>query len=192
MRRAVLLTLMAGAATLAVGTTGTALAGGGCHGEATQRDETGQDAATVAMVDACFRASITNVDPGTSVTFANEDVGITHNVGGTMWGSFEDMYPGDTYTAIFDTPGIFPFACGYHAGMTGAIVVGGGTGAGNGMGVSTAPPKLDPVSTAAATSTTPSASGASATPWIVAAGLGGIGVGASAVFAIRRRRSTTD
>jgi plastocyanin len=189
MKRAVLVTLIAGAATLALGTTGTALAGGGCHGEATQQDETGQDAATVQMVDACFTATITSVDPGTNVTFANEDVGITHNVGGTMWGNFEDMYPGDTYTAIFDTPGIFPFACSYHAGMTGAIVVGDGTGAGNGMEVSTAAPKIDPVSTSVGTSTAPSASSGSATLWIVAAGLGGLGLGGAAVFAMGRRRS---
>jgi plastocyanin len=185
MRRAVLLIVIAGAATLTTGPA--ALAGGGCHGAATQQDDRGEEAATVEMVDACFSASITTVDPGTEVTFVNLDEGVTHNVGGNLWGNLEDMYAGDTYTAIFDEAGIYPFACSYHPGMTGAIVVGDGKGAGNGTEVSTAPPELDPVSTTT-TSEPVAATSASPAPWIVAAGVGGLGLGAAAMFAIAGRK----
>ena len=129
MRRTIVATVVAAAALALVGMPGAALAGGGCHAGATQQDATGQDEVTVRMVGACFSASLTTVDPGTDVTFVNEDEGISHNVGGSLWGNFEDMYAGDTYTATFDEAGIFPFACSYHPGMTGAIVVGDWKGA---------------------------------------------------------------
>jgi plastocyanin len=174
MRRAMLLCTILGAVAFVMGTQGVALAGGGCHGDATQQDATGQDEVTVAMVDACFSASLTEVDPGTDVTFMNEDEGITHNVGGTGWGNYADMVKGDSYTAIFDDPGIYPFACSYHPGMTGAIVVGGGKGVGNGATVSTAPPELDPV----ARRTQPAVVNGLGAPWIAAVGAIGFAIGA--------------
>ena len=54
---------------------------------------------------------------------------MVHNVTANDWGHWDDMYEGDRFTASFDEEGIFPFACTYHPGMSGAIVVGdGGTG----------------------------------------------------------------
>ena len=106
-----------------------AVAGGGCHSGATQGEGD-----TVEMVDACFTPSILNVQPGDAVTFVNRDP-ITHNVGGNLWGNLDDMNRGDAFTATFDEEGVYPFACSYHPGMTGAIVVGSGTGAGNGENV---------------------------------------------------------
>ena len=189
MKRGMLLSVVAATA-LVLGLPAASLAGGGCHGGATHQDSTGQDEATVEMVDACFSAAITEVDPGTPVTFVNLDDGITHNVGGTLWGNYEDMYTGDTYTATFDEPGIYPFACNYHPGMTGAIVVGGGTGVGNGSEVSTTATELGPVPTRTVTSQ-PVAATASPAPWI-AAGLIGIGVGAGvALLAIRFGRKSS-
>ncbi|HET9250025.1 MAG TPA: cupredoxin domain-containing protein [Actinomycetota bacterium] len=189
MKRGMLLSVVAATA-LVLGLPAASLAGGGCHGGATHQDSTGQDEATVEMVDACFSAAITEVDSGTPVTFANLDDGITHNVGGTLWGNYEDMYTGDTYTATFDEPGIYPFACNYHPGMTGAIVVGGGTGVGNGSEVSTTATELGPVPTRTVTSQ-PVAATASPAPWI-AAGLIGIGVGAGvALLAIRFGRKSS-
>ena len=130
------------------------------------------------------------MDPGTDVTFVNEDEGISHNVGGSLWGNFEDMYAGDTYTATFGEAGIFPFACSYHPGMTGAIVVGDGKGAGNGLSVSTTPPKLDPVG---AGPITPVAATSSSAPWILVAAVGGLAVGAVAAGILiggRMRKAT--
>jgi plastocyanin len=104
-----------------------ASAGGGCHASVTENDAGGQGAVTVRMVDACFTATVTTVDPGASVTFVNTD-DFTHNVGGNQWGHFEDLNGGDAFTVSFDEAGTYPFACSYHPGMTGAIVVGDGKG----------------------------------------------------------------
>lgn len=180
MKRGMLLSLAA-TVVVVLGLPTAALAGGGCHGGATQQDETGKEKATVEMVDACFQASITAIDPGTDVTFVNLDQGTVHNVAGTLWGQYEDMDEGDTYTATFDEPGVYPFACAYHPGMTGAIIVGGGTGVGNGETVSTTPPDLAPVSTTTTAST--SAPGSSSGRLIAAAGIAGLAIGAGAAIA---------
>ena len=47
---------------------------------------------------------------------------------GNQWGHFEDLHGGDAFTVSFDEAGTYPFACSYHPGMTGAIVVGDGKG----------------------------------------------------------------
>jgi plastocyanin len=134
-----LLCVMVGAAILILGVPGSALAGGGCHGGVTQNDATGEDVTTVRMIDACFTATVTTVDPGTEVTFVNADFGMIHNVNGNEWGHAEDMSKGDAFTVSFDSAGVYPFACQYHPGMTGAIVVGDGKGAGSGSGITVEP-----------------------------------------------------
>ena len=139
MKRGMLLCVLVGTAVVVLGMPGAALAGGGCHGGVTQSDATGEKATTVRMIDACFSASVTTVDPGTEVTFVNSDFGLIHNVGGNGWGNFEDMAKGDAFTATFDGTGIYPFACQYHPGMTGAIVVGDGTGTGSGANITVEP-----------------------------------------------------
>lgn len=140
MRRGMLLCVVVGAAMIVLGVPGAALAGGGCHSGVTENDATGEKAATVRMIDACFTATVTTVDLGAPVTFANTDLGVTHNVGGNQWGHFEDMIEGDAFTVTFDEAGVYPFACNYHPGMTGAIVVGDGKGAGgSGSGITVEP-----------------------------------------------------
>jgi hypothetical protein len=66
---------------------------------------------------------------------------IVHNIGGNLWGHLEDLQPGDSYSATFNDAGIYPYACSYHPGMTGAIVVGDGDGAGNGEAVTVGSPE---------------------------------------------------
>jgi plastocyanin len=139
MRRGMLLCMIVSAVAAVLGMPGAAVAGGGCHSGVTHDDVSGEDKATVRMVNACFSASITTVDPGTSVTFVHDDAGITHNVGGNQWGYFDDMTKGDAFTVAFDKAGVYPFACSYHPGMTGAIVVGDGKGEGNGAGITVEP-----------------------------------------------------
>lgn len=190
MRRATLLCMIAGAATFIIGTSGPAVAGGGgCHTGATQGDATWKTQATVRIIDACFTASILKVDPETPVTFVSMDAGLTHNVGGNEWGQFDDMHEGDAFTATFYEEGVYPFACSYHPGMTGAIVVGDGVGPGNGQAVGVTP--LDRKTTAgtAPTATAPAASSASPLPWI-AAGLGGLVIGAALTVGVGRRGRT--
>src|SRR5262245_28963523 len=163
-----------------------AAAGGGCHTGATQG--TGD---TVEIVDMCFTPNALTIQPGDSVTFVNTDPMI-HNVGGTLWGSYDDLKPGDTFTATFDQPGIYPYACSYHFGMTGAIVVGNGVGAGNGETVrvsSFAPPQPSPVvevrTVSQASSPAPVAVG-----WIAGAALR-LGIGLCIGAIVRRRAKTS-
>ena len=188
MRRGMLLCVIAGAATVVLGMPGAALAGGGCHSGVTRNDATDEKAATVRMIDACFTATVTTVDPETPVTFANTDLGVTHNVGGNQWGHFEDMTEGDAFTVTFDEAGIYPFACNYHPGMTGAIVVGGGKGAGAGEAITvqpfeaTSPEVLRPV---VAEDDGLSIGG------LVAVGLGGLALGAVVMLGIGRLGRTS-
>jgi plastocyanin len=185
MRRALVLCAIVGGAVAIVAIPSAALAGGGCHGGLTQQDATGQDEVTVRMIDACFQASITTVDPGTPVTFVNEDLGLTHNLGGNGWGNFEDMITGDTYRASFDAPGIYPFACNYHPGMTGAIVVGDGTGAGNGEEVTVMP--FEPVADTAKSLPAADPSNGS-TLGFLAIGVLGLALGAGITAGVSRVR----
>ena len=183
MRRGVLLwTLVVLAAVM--GIPGVASAGGGCHGGVTENDATGQEDATIEMVDACFTATVTTVDPGTPVTFVNMDE-FVHNVGGNQWGHFDDLHGGDTYRVSFDEAGTYPFACSYHPGMTGAIVVGDGKGAGSGAGISVEPfeaPRPETVTRVVAAS-----GGLSAASLAVAAIIGGL---FGAVLTVGLARST--
>ena len=183
MRRGVLLwTLVVLAAVM--GIPGVAWAGGGCHGGVTENDATGQEDATIEMVDACFTATVTTVDPGTPVTFVNMDE-FVHNVGGNQWGHFDDLHGGDTYRVSFDEAGTYPFACSYHPGMTGAIVVGDGKGAGSGAGISVEPfeaPRPETVTRVVAAS-----GGLSAASLAVAAIIGGL---FGAVLTVGLARST--
>jgi len=161
-----------------------AAAGGGCHTGATQG--TGD---TVEIVDACFTPSALSIQPGDSVTFVNTDP-MVHNVGGSLWGHYDDLNPGDSFTATFDQPGIYPYACNYHLGMTGAIVVGGGLGAGNGETVQVSSfdqPEPSPV-VQVRTVSEPTSSAPVAIGWVAGAVIGlGIGLG---VATLVRRKAT--
>ena len=161
-----------------------AAAGGGCHSGVTQG--TGS---TVEMIEACFTPTTLRIEPGDEVTFVNTDP-FTHNVTANLWGHFDDMGQGDAFTATFADEGAYPYACTYHPGMTGVIVVGDGDGAGNGEVVTAAafeePPAPSPVveirTVTGESSATPVAVG-----WIVGGAIGlaaGLGIGALT----RRRR----
>ena len=168
-----------------VGMPGVASAGGGCHGGVTQTDATGQEDATVQLVDACFSATVTSVDPGTPVTFVNMDE-FVHNVGGNQWGHFDDLHGGDTFRVSFEEAGTYPFACSYHPGMTGAIVVGDGEGAGNGAGIAVEPfeaPRPETV-----TRVVTASGGVSAASGAVAAIIGGL-LGAAITLGLTRSTS---
>lgn len=160
-----------------------ASAGGGCH-----RGPTQGEGATVAMSEACFTPSLLRVDPGTEVTFVNKDP-MPHNVSATGWGYLEDLYEADAFQATFEEEGVYPYACMYHAGMTGAIVVGDGVGAGSGRSVT-----VEPLAGAEAASnerTSPvsaQANGIPALGWAIS-GAAGFVIGAAAALLVRRRRS---
>jgi plastocyanin len=158
---------------------GPATAGGGCHAELTQG--TGD---TIEMRDACFTPSIIRADPGSEVTFVNRDP-IGHNIWANGWGRFDDMLHGDRYTASFAEPGIYPFACAYHPGMIGAVVVGTGIGPGSGEHVSVASAADSPEVEARPAATTTD-EGQSPFGWI-GGGAIGLGLGAGLGMLLRRR-----
>ena len=132
------------------------------------------------------------VAPGDAVTFVNRDA-FTHNVSGTGWGYYEDMGEGSVFTATFPDEGVYPYACMYHPGMTGAIVVGDGEGPGNGAAVTVAsyqgPESAPELEVARAAREAPDG-GSSAIAWVAGGAIGlaiGLGLGLGAVALFRRR-----
>ena len=105
----------------AFGSMAAASAGGGCHTGVTEGRGT-----RIEMIDACFTPTTLFAEPGETITFVNLD-GFPHNITANEWGHFDDLRKGEGYTTSFTTDGIYAYACTYHPGMSGAIVIGGGT-----------------------------------------------------------------
>jgi plastocyanin len=167
-----------------VAAAGPARAGGGCHTGVTKG--TGK---TIEIVDACFTPTILRVKPGNAVTWVNTDP-FDHNITANGWGQYDDLGTGERFSATFEQGGLYPFACTLHPGMSGVIVVGNGTGPGNGTTVDLASiqqavPVPDPQPLA--TVQVPAGSGGWAAPAAAALVVGVIaGLGIAAV----RRRAT--
>ena len=98
----------------------TASAGGGCHSGVTEGHGT-----RVEMVDACFTPTTLFAEPGEAITFVSRDE-LVHNITANDWGHFDDLHEGERYTTSFTTDGTYAYACTYHPGMSGAIVIGEG------------------------------------------------------------------
>lgn len=101
-----------------------ATAGGGGRCEDPLSEATGTE---VEMLEACFTPATLHVQQGEVVRFTNLDPMI-HNVAATgwTWGHVGDLAQGDTFTDRFDEAGVFPYACSYHPGMSGTVIVEGG------------------------------------------------------------------
>jgi len=158
-----------------------AAGGGGCHSGTTQGKGD-----VVKIADACFTPTILHVDPGQPVTWTNTDP-FVHNVTANSWGHFDDLVAGDSFTATFQEAGVYPYACTYHPGMSGAVVVGDGMGAGSGLTVvvgANAVPSPGAPAEAEVASTGPGAGSVGA--WIGGAALG-IAVAMGLVLVLRRR-----
>jgi plastocyanin len=161
-----------------------AAAGAGCHS-----DPTTGSGDTVEMLGLCFTPTTLRVDPGATVTFVNRDPTV-HNLSAHGWGNLDPMTKGDTFAASFEDPGIYPYACTYHAGMTGAIVVGAtapATGTADASRIdSTVADDAHAVS--AETGVEPHSAGADAVAG-VGGGAIGLGLGLGSGVAARRRAS---
>lgn len=103
---------------------GTALAGGGCHGE-DEATATDGSSAVVRLEGCTFGPTIARVPVGTEVRWVNV-AGQVHDVVGRRfeWGS-DALENGQSFTHRFATAGIYPYSCSFHPGMAGMVVVGG-------------------------------------------------------------------
>ena len=178
-RRPFVLPLLVAAFTLVV-PAGAALAGGGCHAGAT----TGEGD-TVEMVDACFTPTTLHVDPGAKVTFVNRSA-MVHNVTANGWGHFDDIDPDGAFTATFADEGVYPYACTYHPGMSGAVVVGDGEGAASGEAVTVAPFEPPAAPSPEVVVETVRVTEPSVTGWWLG-GAAGVAIGLALGLAVRRR-----
>ena len=117
-------------------------AGDPCYHGYTIPPTTSEATSTVQLDPCAFLPTSARVAPGTTVSFVNRS-GEPHLITGAnaAWGDRDQpLAPGASVTARFDEPGVYPYTCALHRGMTGAVVVG--------------DPGTDAVAAAATTSTT--------------------------------------
>jgi plastocyanin len=166
-----------------------ALAGGG-GGHGCMRAPSESEATTVTIRESCFVTTLLRVQPGTTVTFANED-SMMHNVyslENTVLIRESQLQPGAQASIWIEKPGLLMYYCTLHPSMVGVIVAGDELAEGaitsgqlvkEGIG-----PKVDPPSANVAGSESRSSLPVGAVAGIViAVGL----VSAGGGFAIRRR-----
>ena len=157
------------------------LAGDPCYHGYTIPPASTAASTTVAMEPCAFSPTITRVATGTRVTFENKSA-FTHLVTGVgaTWGDRDkELAPGMTVSYAFSAPGIYPYSCALHRGMSGVIVVGDG-------------PAADLAAGAAAGAVTGSAApGAPVTVPVAGAvaGIIGVGLGLALAGLLRRRRA---
>ncbi len=113
---------MAVLALLVVPVGAAASGGGGCGGPQTEAVGT-----SVAIDQFCFEPTVLYAASGEEITWTNQDP-TRHDVLGAnaAWGSFEALRPNATASETFDEPGVYPYVCTWHPGMSGAVVVGDG------------------------------------------------------------------
>lgn len=78
----------------------------------------------VAIVNFTFSPPVITVKAGTRVTWTNQDQD-AHNIAiktGTPFTS-APMQKGESASHVFDTPGSYPYVCGFHPFMHGMVVV---------------------------------------------------------------------
>jgi plastocyanin len=114
------------------------VAGDPCFRDMSRPPVTDDAATTVAIGDCSFHPTIARAAVGAEISFENRS-GQAHEVVGAnlAWGAHGKLLePGDQIGWTFDEPGVYPYTCMIHPGMTGAIVVGDAavTGATGGSG----------------------------------------------------------
>lgn len=186
MRRILIATAVA-AATVPWGVPA-AHAGGTCHEPITQGST-----AAIAINGVCFSPTVNRVAPGSTVSWTNKS-GIEHNLVGSSEAFGSHEFVGDAPVRItFRAPGTYPYACSFHPGMTGVVIVGDGGGKGVTPVVHALPaepsPSVAPVDTPDTVTVAESDGGWSDNPAAVGgAGAGVLGLGVAAGFALARRR----
>jgi len=207
MRRIVVLLMSLGLLALAGLFASPVQAGDPCYHGFDIPDRTTASETQIKVAPCAFAPTVTTVAAGSTVTFFNGP-DFTHLITGANaeWGSRDvEMKPDSEISYTFSKPGVYPYACALHRGMSGTIVVGdlaaavgagtetddttGGTTTGGTTtgGTTTGETTSGQAPAASTGSATPSAS----LPLAIAAGAGaGALAGAAAVWlAMRRRRS---
>jgi plastocyanin len=80
----------------------------------------------IKVAPCAFGPTVAHVAVGSTVTFFNGP-NFTHLITGANaeWGSRDtEIQPNQKVSFRFDKPGVYPYACALHRGMSGAIVVG--------------------------------------------------------------------
>ena len=79
----------------------------------------------ILIQDYKFTPALLTVKAGTTVKWTNREKRTTHSVLFSGPGGFESerLFPGESWQRAFDTPGSYPYGCGPHPEMKGAIVV---------------------------------------------------------------------
>ena len=100
-----------------------AAAGGGCHAGV---DRTEGNGLAVALQNCSFAPVILRAPEGATVTWKNADY-LPHAVSGVGWGQTNGavVQPGSSFAERFAAPGIYPYTCYLHPGMSGVVIVGG-------------------------------------------------------------------
>ena len=126
MHRAVVWTF-AGALAVILLASPIAIAAGGC---VNHQLASGGAAPTIAIKDCSFSPTVSRVPAGSTVTWKNVDY-LPHVVSGIGWGSVNGytsvdastIQPGASFAQTFTTPGVYPYACYLHPGMSGVVIV---------------------------------------------------------------------
>lgn len=80
----------------------------------------------VAIRDFSFQANDVHIKAGSSVTWLNcEPAGTPSHTSTSDQGVWQSplLAPGETFTRVFDTPGVFPYHCDPHPFMLGTVTV---------------------------------------------------------------------
>lgn len=195
-RRAIALVSLALTAWVA-GSAPAAWAGGGGCGELTEGSGT-----TVEVLYSCFTPTLLRVEPGATVAFVNRDT-YRHALTGAGYGWYDEdgwFRPGEVVEATFERNGVYPYQCSLHPGMSGAVIVGDGSGPGAASrgGVTVSPvPTIQPSPEVVVVTAEPEIRTVARTvqraapgPMVAAGAIGALlGAGAAGVVAGRRRRS---
>jgi plastocyanin len=168
----------AGVLTLALVAVPGVVAGDPCYHGYTIPPTTSEATSTVQLDPCAFLPTNAQVEPGTDVTFVNRS-GMPHLLMGAnaQWGDRDtELAPGSSVVVRFDQPGVYPYSCALHRGMTGSVVVGD-------------PEAAAGASTTDATGTTPGAS--SQQTLFVAIALAALAVAGWTVAIAQSRRGVT-
>ncbi|MEO8541052.1 MAG: plastocyanin/azurin family copper-binding protein [bacterium] len=122
--------------------------------------------ASVSIANFSFTPSTVSVNVGETVTWTNNQDGVTHTVSSDSAGVFDsgNLASGSSFQKTFTTAGTFTYHCNIHSTMTGTVIVSDQTGA------TATPTATSTSSTPSPTATATSTAGtATATPTVATA-----------------------